>query len=334
MSLAALNHPGLVAAAGAGALVCLPLAQDLVAGGAFSWAQIKGAASAAYLIQVIAVSIPGRIDGEVAKAIVEDDTGTSGPGSEAASTEGKNLSPVSGRTLVAPSGWAFAIWGPIFLGEFVYVASQAFVPASDPLVPLLKETAVPFAFAHVFQTLWCAAFRKRYTGNLMYISFGLLSATAFSLSQAHSAYTSGSSTYRYSAGTYAQLFLPITMHCGWTVAASLVNLNGAFSMKESASPKAIALLGHVSVVAAAALGVVVTTARNAPVFGGVITWALLAVADGMKQRIAKAKKDDRLDASNLVGAETQWNLCRIGAAASGAAVIVTTANIFLSRKAK
>ena len=210
--------------------------------------------------------------------------------------------------------------------------SQATITSDDPLVPLLRKTAGPFTFAHIFQSLWCAAFRKKYSGNLMYISFGMLSATAFSLSKAHAAYSSESSTYSFA--TYAKLFLPISMHCGWTVAASLVNLNGAFSMKEPSSPKAIALLGHVSVVAAAVVGVVITTTRKAPVFGGVVSWALLAVADGMKQRLAKAKKEDNMDASNLVGAATQRMLCLLGAAASGAAVIVSTAKIFLQGKSK
>jgi hypothetical protein len=54
----------------------------------------------------------------------------------------------------------------------------------------------------------------------------------------------------------------------------------------------------------------------------------------MKQRLARAKKDDNTDAANLVGAATQRRLCLIGAAASGVAVIVATAKIFLGGKAK
>ena len=116
------------------------------------------------------------------------------------------------------------------------------------------------------------------------------------------------------------------------MAASIVNLNGAFSMKESSSPRAIAWLGHTSVVAASAVGVAVTTMRSAPVFGGVISWALLAVADGMKQRIEKAKKNDDMKATNLIGAATQRKLSLLGAAVSGVAVILTTAKRFLSPK--
>ena len=317
-----MNQPAAVAAAGTGAFILLPFVEDLAAKGVFTWAQLKGAAAAAYVLQVVCVSIPGRIDGEMAKELQDEKDSVVGD-------EAKKLSSRNGRTLVAPAGWAFAIWGPIFMGELV---SQLSIPADDPLVPLLRKTSVPFAFAHVFQSFWCAAFRRKYSGNLMYISFGMLASTAYSLSKAHAAYAAESSTY--SGGTYAKLFLSMSLHTGWTVAASIVNLNGAFSMKKSSSPRAIALLGHASVVAATAVGVAVTTMRSAPVFGGVISWALLAVADGMKQRIEKAKKNDDMNASNLVGAATQRKLSLLGAAVSGVAVLVTTSKMFLLQKVK
>ena len=131
-------------------------------------------------------------------------------------------------------------------------------------------------------------------------------------------------------GTYLRMFLPISMYYGRTVAASLVNLNGTFSMNWAASPEAIAALGHVSAITAATTGVVVTMTHKAPVFGGVISWALLAVADRMKQRLHRAKKDDDKNTFNLVGASTQQKLCLYGAAASGVAVVITTAKILRS----
>ena len=336
MSLAALNQPAAVAAAGAGAFILLPFVEEIAAKGVFTWAQLKGAAAAAYALQVVCVSIPGRIDGEMAKDLQDEKRRADGKevstNKDSAGEEAKKLSSRNGKTLVAPAGWAFAIWGPIFVGELVSVISQLSIPADDTLVPLLRKTAVPFAFAHIFQSLWCAAFRRIYSGNLMYISFAMLASTAYSLSKAHAAFAAESSSY--SGGTYAKLFFSMSLHTGWTVAASIVNLNGAFSMKESSSPRNIAFLGHASVVAATAVGVAVTTMRSAPVFGGVISWALLAVADGMKQRIEKAKKNDDMNASNLTGAAMQRKLSLLGAAVSGVAVIVTTANMYLLPKVK
>lgn len=101
-----LNQPAAVAAAGTGALILLPFAEHLVANGVFSWAQLRAASTAAYVIQVVAVSIPGRIDGEVAKAIEDEQKGGIGDAADAAADEGKKLAPRNGRTLVAPAGWA------------------------------------------------------------------------------------------------------------------------------------------------------------------------------------------------------------------------------------
>ena len=54
----------------------LPFAERLVEGYIFSWTQIKAAAAAAYLVQVIAVSVTGRIDAEVAKDTVDEQKGS------------------------------------------------------------------------------------------------------------------------------------------------------------------------------------------------------------------------------------------------------------------
>jgi hypothetical protein len=98
MSLAAsLNQPAAVAAAGAGAFILLPFVEELATKGVFTWAQLKGAAAAAYALQVVCVSLPGRIDGEMAKEMANEDS--------ILGEEAKNLSTRNGKTLVAPAGW-------------------------------------------------------------------------------------------------------------------------------------------------------------------------------------------------------------------------------------
>jgi hypothetical protein len=57
-------------------------------------------------------------------------------------------------------------------------------------------------------------------------------------------------------------FLPMTVHFGWTTAATLVNLNGSFAMQESTSDRTIVAVGHASALTAAALGVGVTLAQS------------------------------------------------------------------------
>lgn len=349
ISLEALNSPLLVAIAGAAGVLGLPFIESLAADGVLSFAALKTANTACFAVQLVAVSIPGRIDGQVAEAMAEEKAGAKKGGAaeklsisnrkeEKEEKPGKIFTPRNGRTLVSPAGWAFAIWGPIFLGEMAFVAAQFSVDETSELGPILRKVSVPFAMAQTFQTLWCAAFRPKYKGNLMYISSGLLSAVAYSLSRAHAAFSSVNKSGV--ASPHGIFFLPLAMHFGWTTAASLVNLNGALSMKESTSDGTIALAGHASAVVAAGLGVFVTLTRSAPTFGGVIAWALLACADGMRDRLDKAKKvrekkdeDGTLPYVGVHGAQTQFRLCRLGSLSSGAAAMFVAGRTYLSGRA-
>eukprot|EP00559_Dactyliosolen_fragilissimus_P002900 CAMPEP_0184861486 /NCGR_PEP_ID=MMETSP0580-20130426/6164_1 /TAXON_ID=1118495 /ORGANISM="Dactyliosolen fragilissimus" /LENGTH=323 /DNA_ID=CAMNT_0027359003 /DNA_START=29 /DNA_END=1000 /DNA_ORIENTATION=- len=318
MSLSLLNYPPLVASTGIGLGFGLPYMQQLATN--VPWTAVKVASAVAYGINFLSVSRPGRLDGQAA-AVANDG----------------ELSPRNGKTLVAPAGWAFTIWAPIFLGELTYVTYQFFVPESSLLVPTLRKISAPFIASQLFQSLWCAAFRPKYKGNLMFISTGLLSATAYSLSKAHKIFSNQSNVQGFSALQYGILCLPLALHFGWTTAASLVNLNGAIAMKESSSSKVIAIVGHLSVILASILGVGISATRSSPVFGGVITWALLAVADSMKSRIemadiGKGKKVKEIP--GIYGAYTQLILSKAGALVSGLTSAFVASSIFFSNSSK
>ena len=315
MSLSALNYPPLVALSGLGLGASLPMIEQFATNS--PWATLRIVNLISYGINFVSVQRPGRMDGQAA--------------------EDGELSPRSGKTLVAPSGWAFAIWGPIFLGELVGVAASFFIKESDPIVELFRKTSGPFITAQLFQTLWCAAFRPKYKGASMLISTGMLSATAYSLSKAHAAFTANPQLY--SNLQYGIFFLPMALHFGWTTAASLVDLNGSVSMQKNSSSSIIKYVGHVSVLAASALGIYIAKARNAPVYAGVIAWALSAVADGMKKRLAdaadtdgKKKKKDKNDVGGLDGAKMQYMLSRAGAVINALAAAFVAGSMSTSSK--
>jgi len=320
MSLSTLNSPPLIASLGGGAIYAFPKVLELAQTGAISFAVLKGTNFLAYAVQTVAVARPGRMDGEVAKAM-EGENQSNKRNSKQESTkniskESSVLLPGNGRTLVAPAGWAFAIWGPIFLGEAIFVVSQLFISETSNIAPMIRNISIPFSFAHLFQTLWTAAFRPKYKKNLQYISAGLLGATALSLSKAHAIYAPGSALDNtYTIGQYFLYLFPMSLHFGWTTAATLVNLNGALVANPDVSSKAIAFIGHSSVVVATALGVYVTNIRSAPVYGAVIAWALFAVRDGMIKRMDMLlKKNDASvkDSREYKDAKNQKLLSRIG----------------------
>jgi hypothetical protein len=211
---------------------------------------------------------------------------------------------------------AFTIWAPIFLGELVSVSTQLFLPSSAPIVSFLKQLTAPYVVANAFQSLWTAAFRPKYTGVSKFISPALLGGTAFSLSKAHAAIAAST---QLSFGQYLLFGFPISLHFGWVTAAALVNFNGAVAtFSDSVTAKTVAAVGHVSVIVAASLGAALTITRGAPVYGGVISWALLAVADGMGKRIEQTRDEDPKRVG-VYGCRVQRRLSQVGALVSGLA---------------
>eukprot|EP00980_Cylindrotheca_fusiformis_P010009 scaffold2214_cov139-Cylindrotheca_fusiformis.AAC.6 len=264
----ALNKPPLVTAAGAALAVGVPM----IPVGTLSLGALQAANVVAYCINVAAVSVPGRIDGS------QDDKmrhGNMNPDSTTPLVEGSSGSSDDAlsnreRTILRPAGWAFAIWGVIYLGEAVFCGAQ-FIDGTG-LPAALPSTTAPFVAANLFQSLWCAAFRPSYNeGWRKYVSVAMLGATAVSLS----AIPSSLSVY---------YFTPMVMHFGWATAATLVNLNGSIAMSSSVSESTIVGVGLASSVAATILGMAVTLNQlSTPVYGLTVAWALAAVANGVSK---------------------------------------------------
>jgi len=174
------------------------------------------------------------------------------------------------RTLITPSGWAFAIWGPLFLGSAVFALWQA-LPKQDRN-PLLDRIAWPAAIALAAQGVWAT-----YTqfANLTVISaiiiltslIGLLICLR-ALSQEHAL----SSGERWFAA------LVLSALAAWLTAASIVNISatlvyhgigGGFDYPLVAA--AIVAIGGTI----AALAVV--RSRGNPWYALVFCWAVLAI---------------------------------------------------------
>ena len=283
MSLQNLNSPPLVAMAGASIAIGLPILGAAISSSALSLPLLKALNVAAFATNVIAVSIPGRLDGQLDDEMRKGNPNPTDPSATTSTKEEE--SPLVGkeesssvyslnnsRTLINPSGWAFAIWGPIYLGEAAFVTAQIF--ASDAAtMALLPQITAPFVAANLFQSLWCASFRPSYgEGWNKYISVAMLGCTAYSLSLVHSA---GSAVMAVADPSMLSYFLvPLTMHFGWATAATLVNLNGALANDKSASPRSLIALGNSSALIATALGVGLTISQSAPTYGLTLAWAL------------------------------------------------------------
>jgi hypothetical protein len=179
--LSSLNKPPIVAAAGAIIAGGFPLMPALPLG------ILQVVNCLAFAANVAAVSVPGRLDGQYDQKMrkgginPESSSPLLSSGGTAQGSADDDPIDLRKRTLVLPSGWAFAIWGPIYLGEAVFCVAQ-FIESTDIALTLPHVTA-PFVAANLLQSLWCASFRPSYNdGWNKYVSVAMLGGTAYALS--------------------------------------------------------------------------------------------------------------------------------------------------------
>ena len=365
--LSSLNAPPVVTTVGILILVGFPFVpKDVIPLRILQLANVVG-----FCINAVAVSVPGRIDGEQEVNLQGGDpdpncttpvmvseitplTYTLDESQNEQSDNSKNDNgnnhhlPVSdssrsrsngrsirrdqllanrSRTFFAPAGWAFAIWGFIYLGEALFCIAQYLL---GPLIAILQEITIPLVIAHLLQSLWCASFRWKYAhGWQKYVSVGMLGGTALALYQIpYEKAIAISSTNQF-------FLLPFIVHFGWTTAATLVNLNGSIAMtatsvtatttedgdddedgieeEDDVSYSTLISIGHASTVIATALGVAVTVYRWLPAYAGTIAWALAACASGTRKFLDR-EDDSHHYVSDLVhmGASVQKTLCFMG----------------------
>jgi len=208
------------------------LAEEVLSGGRLYRWQLAGAAAMA--LNIWAVGQPGRLDSEAAQQLQAEKKGSV-----------KLPEAQYGRSQFTPSGWAFSIWGPIFMGEtFFHLLLQfgtLFTPLSAAPFPAIRETlakATPaWVGACLFQSLWCATFRPRYRmagGKYLLISSACLVGAAASLGQYHGIVRESmlADEALGSSKTLALTLLPHSLHFAWVCAAMLVNTNGAIAVGE------------------------------------------------------------------------------------------------------
>ena len=313
----------------------------------------------AYALSVASVSAPGRVDDEMAAQ---------------ARRRARAADPAAGtgiprdhwsRGRFAPAGWAFAIWGAIFLGEAVFAATCAAPllgrpPPDDASAAVYAAVAPWWALACGLQSLWCAAFRPAFRApRRFWISAALLFAEAGALGRAYVACRAFAAEDAMPLGAYWRCHFPLAMHFGWIAAAALVNANSfarvagdarargiaaakdakdGVERRKSAAPSAAAAtaaalgeertqakVAEISAIAAAAFGVACATLGGEPVVAAVAAWALFAVAADGGRREGGALEKTE---------EGRAAMARVvGAARTGARASLLAAGVAIARGA-
>ena len=209
---------------------------------------------AGFLVNVVSVAVPGRFDSDV---------------------DPKSMN-FPWPTLFSPAGFAFAIWGVIYLGETAGLVALARAP------PELAAQAAPasraWLCANVAQALWCAAFRP-WALDRLWLSSLCLAATAASLVLSQLRLTADLAAAKDRAAVLVALVTwPRSLHAGWVTAASLVNLNAWAGMAAVGPARSLAVV-VLSLMGAGALADLYA-ASGLSCAAAAIAWALFAVSKG------------------------------------------------------
>jgi len=218
--------------------------------------------AAMWALGTIANAIPGRFDGRSAASLDTDE-------------------PVV--RFITPAGWAFAVWAPIFLGEFLaMIYLTAFAVPQSGLKSLWATTRLGSAVAPGWCTAiaaqigWCATFRPQLGKAGLWISTVFLGLTSILLGGVHHELCALALDGELSILSNAIVRIPITLHFGWITCATLVNFNNWMANNGSTISAKLAA-AYSTVGAAVAAATYVSVARRDPIYAFVVTWSLCAI---------------------------------------------------------
>ena len=120
------------------------------------------------------------------------------------------------QSLVTPAGYAFAIWGAIFTWEGIFAVAQMFPSLStSPVV----DTVTPWwIFACCFQVAWTLFFAQDLIPGSLVCMLGILLSLVTAILRTDF-------LPEISLKEYFLLRAPFSLHCGWIIAASVLNIN-------------------------------------------------------------------------------------------------------------
>jgi benzodiazapine receptor len=178
------------------------------------------------------------------------------------------------QTLVTPAGYAFAIWGIIFLSQAIFTVAQL-LPSVRAVDLVQKGVGWNYVFVCLAQIVWSFVFAYEYIEvSVVAMITILIFLVRTVLSQIK--VVSNEDELTTSTRDYWLLQFPFSIHCGWITAASFVNISVvAVKLQASATVQfctAIASLVTLLLIA----GVALFYGASEYVIPSVLVWATVS----------------------------------------------------------
>ena len=175
--------------------------------------------------------------------------------------------------LFTPAGYAFAIWGIIYLGLIVFCTFQIFQTFKlKKTVEFINQTGYWFALTNVANAAWLFAWLNEYT----LLSVGIMLLMLVSLIKI--ILNTNMERWDASRKIIAFYWWPICLYSGWIVVATIANIS-AYLAKINWSGFGISEVqwAVIMIVVATLLNIIIIYKRNMREFAMVGVWALVAI---------------------------------------------------------
>lgn len=179
------------------------------------------------------------------------------------------------QTLVTPASFAFSIWGPIFIGEGIFAVTQMLPQFRDKSV---VKAIAPFWWSIcICQVTWSVVFARDWITAALVLMLAILASLLGLLWRAMSVDCE-------SILEYWLLRAPFSLHAGWIIAASAVQINVQVDQAK-ASPAELLASAVVSAAVIFALASLSGLALPRPdaIIPLVAAWAFFAVSSELKE---------------------------------------------------
>ena len=228
------------------------------------------------------------------------------------------------QTLVTPIGFAFAIWGPIFLLQALFAVVQ-FVPQYRSDKSVVSGVAYWYAAVCAAQAGWTVAFAQDVVWLsmcFMLLILGCLCALCHSVVRVDEPASEAWSV----AWRYTCFRAPFLMHLGWITAATFVNFN-ACVVKYEAADTELQLVVAIATIALLLLPGLVNAATTPlsgtadPLYSLVLVWAFF----GVHKELSKPELEGHL--KTWVTPLVQHALAGVAALMAGGLLVVVLARL-------
>lgn len=177
------------------------------------------------------------------------------------------------QTLITPAGYAFSIWGLIYLLLIAFVAYQWYGWEKNQNNESLEPTGIWFAVSNIVNALWIVAWINGAIGYsliLMSILLAVLLILIFRLKL---------EVWDAPLRIIAFVWWPICIYTGWIITASLTNVAAYLvSIGWQGGPFAQKTWAILMIIVAALIYLLLIFTRNMREAALVGTWALIAIA--------------------------------------------------------